>query len=142
MAIRTDVETHTMHSRNFEFLRSYNRALADLGGFAEHYTHSDPASALVKLRLFGENLVADFLQHHQVPRLPQATFLELLQIVEDQNLAPAVVLNKLHVLRTQGNRAAHGSPNTVNTQMAMGILKEAFDLGKWFSLTVHANETV
>lgn len=131
-----------MHSRNFEFLRSHHRELADLGGFAEHYAHSDPASALVKLRLFSENLVADFLQHHQVPRLSQATLLELLQIMEDQNLAPSVVLNKLHVLRTQGNRAAHGSPDAVSTQMALGMLKEAFDLGKWFSLTVHTDETV
>src|SRR5437870_11371631 len=140
--MHTDVEAHPMNSRNFEFLRSHHRALADLGGFAEHYAHSDPTSALVKLRLFGENLVADFLQHHKVPRLPQATFLELLQIVEHQNLAPAVVLNKLHVLRTQGNRAAHGSPDAVSTQMALGMLKESFDLGKWFSLTVHTDETV
>src|SRR5712691_7053530 len=142
MVMCMDVETHTMHSRNFEFLRSHHRELADLGGFAEHYAHSDPASALVKLRLFGENLVADFLQHHKVPRLPQATFLELLQIMESQNLAPAVVLNKLHILRTQGNRAAHGSPDAVSTPMALGMLKEAFDLGKWFSLTVHTDETV
>ena len=87
MVMCMDVETRTMHSRNFEFLRSHHRELSDLGGFAEHYAHSDPASALVKLRLFGENLVADFLQHHKVPRLPQSTFLELLQIVEDQNPA-------------------------------------------------------
>src|SRR5215831_330687 len=142
MVMRMDVETHTMHSRNFEFLRSHPRELADLGGFAEHYTHSDPASALVKLRLFGENLVADFLQHHKVPRLPQANFLELLQILEGQNLAPPVVLNKLHALRTQGNRAAHGGADTISTRTAMWILKEAFDLGKWFSLTVHTDETV
>src|SRR5215831_3163060 len=104
-----------MDSCNFEFLRLHNRELAELGGFAEYYVHSDPASALVKLRLFGENLVADFLQHHKVPRLPQASFLELLQIMEDQSLAPPVVLNKLHALRTQGNRAAHGGADTIST---------------------------
>ena len=131
-----------MQSHNFEFLRTYHCELADLGGFAEHYTHRDPASALVKLRLFGENLVADFLQHHQVPRLPQASFLELLQVMEEQSLAPSVVLSKLHALRTQGNRAAHGSAEGVGTQTVLWILKEAFDLGKWFSLLVHADETV
>lgn len=131
-----------MNSRNFEFLRSHNRELADLGGFAEQYAHGDPASALVKLRQFGENLVADFFQHYRVPRLPQASFLEMLQIIERQNLAPAVVLNKLHAVRTQGNRAAHGSPGAVAAKHALWILKEAFDLGKWFSLTVHANEAV
>jgi type I restriction enzyme R subunit len=137
-----DVEARTVNSRNFEFLRLHTPELADLGGFAEHYAHSDPASALVKLRLFGENLIADFLQHHKVPRLPQATFLELLQIVEEQSLAPSVVLNKLHALRAQGNRAAHGSSEGVSAQVALWILREAFDLGKWFSLTVHTDETV
>ena len=54
-----------MESRNFEFLRDTHPELADLGGFAEHYAHSDPSSALIKLRQFGENLVADFFQHFQ-----------------------------------------------------------------------------
>ena len=48
-----------MKSGNFEFLREHNPELADLGGFAERYAYSDPVGALVKLRLFGENLVAD-----------------------------------------------------------------------------------
>lgn len=131
-----------MNSRNFAFLRSDSRELADLGGFSEQYAHSDPASALVKLRLFGENLIADFLQYYQVPRPPQANFLDLLRIAEEQSVAPPVVLNKLHALRTQGNRAAHGSSASINPQIALWILREAFDLGKWFSLTIYANESV
>jgi type I restriction enzyme R subunit len=42
-----------MKSTNFEFLRPSFPELADLGGFAERYTYSDPSSALVKLRMFG-----------------------------------------------------------------------------------------
>ena len=41
-----------MKSHNFEFLRSDWKELAELGGFAEAYAYADPASALVKLRLF------------------------------------------------------------------------------------------
>jgi type I restriction enzyme, R subunit len=131
-----------MNSRNFEFLRSDNRELADLGGFAEKYAHSDPASTLVKLRLFGEHLIANFLQYYQVPRPPQASFLDLLRISEEQSIAPPVVLNKLHALRIQGNRAAHGNSAGIDPQIAIQILRETFDLGKWFSLTVYANEAV
>ena len=40
-----------MKSQNFEFLRPQYDVLADLGGFAEAYVHSDPPSALAKLRL-------------------------------------------------------------------------------------------
>lgn len=42
-----------MKSVNFEILRDGWPELAGLGGFAESYAHADPASALVKLRLFG-----------------------------------------------------------------------------------------
>jgi hypothetical protein len=45
-----------MKSANFEILRKGWPELAELGGFAEAYAHADPASALVKLRLFAENL--------------------------------------------------------------------------------------
>lgn len=131
-----------MISRNFDFLREHNRELADLGGFAERYAYTDPASALVKLRLFGENLVADFFAHHQIPHIPQSTFLELLRTLEQNNLVPSVVLNKLHALRMQGNQAAHGKPGAISSQTAMWILQEAFDLAKWFALTVHANNEV
>ena len=40
-----------MKSENFEFLRKDWPVLASLGGFAEAYAHTDPASAMVKLRL-------------------------------------------------------------------------------------------
>lgn len=46
-----------MKSENFEIIREGWPELAALGGFAEAYAHPDPASALVKLRLFAENWV-------------------------------------------------------------------------------------
>lgn len=131
-----------MKSQNFEFLRSHHPELADLGGFGEHYAYTDPASALVKLRQFGEHLIANFFQHHRIQQLSQVNFIEQLKTLERLNLAPDVVLNKLHALRMEGNKAAHGSGERIQPQLALWILKEAFDLGKWFSLTIHANESV
>lgn len=71
---------HGMQEReslNFESLRPPDSDLADLGGCAEHYAHAAPESALIKLRSFAEQIVADSL-----------------------------VLDKLHALRKLGNRAA------------------------------------
>ncbi len=48
-----------MKSENFEILRRKWPELAELGGFAEAYAHADPASALVKLRLYAENVTKD-----------------------------------------------------------------------------------
>ena len=50
-----------MNSINFELLRSKWPELAELGGFAESYVYNDPASALLKLRTFAENLTKDIL---------------------------------------------------------------------------------
>ena len=45
-----------MQSKNFELLREDRSELASLGGFAEQYAYADPASALVKLRTFAEQI--------------------------------------------------------------------------------------
>ena len=42
---------------NFEFLKKYWPALAQIGETAEHYLYSDPNSCMYKLGMFGERLV-------------------------------------------------------------------------------------
>jgi len=50
-----------------------------------------------------------------------------------QSITPRVVLAKLHALRKEGNRAAHGE--AIDAPTALWLLKEAFDLGCWLHLT-------
>ncbi|MGU3404099.1 DEAD/DEAH box helicase family protein [Methylobacterium brachiatum] len=118
-----------MKSRNFEILREGWPELASLGGFAEAYAHNDPASALVKLRLFAENLTKDIYRDLGLPKPEQATFVDLLGNASFAAITPKVVLDKLHALRINGNKAAHGEPATVPT--ALWLIQEAFDLGRW-----------
>ncbi len=47
-----------MNSKNFEMLRHDYAELASLGGIAELYAQPDPASSLIKMRLFVERVVA------------------------------------------------------------------------------------
>ena len=118
-----------MKSRNFEILRGAWPELASLGGFAEAYAHDDPASALVKLRLFAENLTKDIYRDLRLPKPEHATFVDLLGNQSFAAITPKVVLDKLHALRIHGNKAAHGEPAT--TRSALWLLQEAFDLGRW-----------
>ena len=118
-----------MKSRNFEILRSGWPELASLGGFAEAYAHADPASALVKLRLFAENLTKDIYRDLGLPKPELATFVDLLNNQSFSAITPKVVLDKLHALRMHGNKAAHGDPAT--TRNALWLLQEAFDLARW-----------
>ncbi|GAJ30318.1 DEAD/DEAH box helicase family protein [Acidomonas methanolica] len=118
-----------MKSLNFEILRPNWPELAGLGGFAESYAHADPASALVKLRLFAENLTKDIYRDLRLPKPEQPTFVDLLKNDAFIAITPKVVLDKLHALRIHGNKAAHGEP--VHSQSALWLLREAHDLARW-----------
>ena len=127
-----------MKSRNFELLRECQPALAELGGFAEAYVHADPASALVKLRLFAENLTKDIYHARSLPRPEQSNFLDLLNNAAFTAITPKVILTKLHALRTYGNKAAHGE--LVTRSNAHWLLREAFDLARWFLIQYKEGE--
>lgn len=122
-----------MQSQNFEFLRKRWPELSSLGGFAEHYAHADPESALVKLRAYAERIVAIVYQELSLPR-PQVTgLMELLTNDAFVAITPNVVIDKLHAVRIHGNKAAHGDAASVNS--ALWLIREAWDLGRWLSAT-------
>ena len=123
-----------MKSTNFEFLRSAFPELADLGGFAERYTFSDPPSALVKLRLFAETMVSAIYSQNKLPRPFQFNLNDMLNDDMFASMIPKTVRYKLHELRIQGNKAAHGA-DTVKPQIPAWLLQEAYDLGCWFFLS-------
>src|SRR5262245_44884290 len=110
-------------SQNFEFLRPGHPELAALGGFAESYARSDPSSALVKLRTLAERVVATIYLAWRLPRPYNANLNDLLNETAFCAAVPEVVRDKLHLLRRQGNDAAHGA--AVAPQLALARLKEA-----------------
>jgi type I restriction enzyme R subunit len=118
-----------MKSVNFEILRTRWPELAELGGFAEAYAYADPASALVKLRLFAENLTKDIYRDLRLPKPDLPTFVDLLKNAAFASVTPKVVLDKLHAIRIHGNKAAHG--DEAKTQNVLWLLKEAHDLARW-----------
>lgn len=120
-------------SLNFEPLRLYYSELASMGGYAEHYVHSDPESALVKLRSFAERIVDHLYTRLRLPRAPQSNFADLLANASFTVLADRMVLDKFHLLRKLGNRAAHGEDVQAND--ALRALREAWQLARWLHVT-------
>jgi type I restriction enzyme R subunit len=118
-----------MQSQNFEFLRSSWPELASLCGFAEQYTQADPESALVKLRAFAERCVGIVYTEAGLPRAPMSNFMDLLSNDAFTAVTPRPVIDKLHALRINGNKAAHGDKVSVGN--AAWLLREAWDLGRW-----------
>lgn len=122
-----------MTSANFEWLRPKWPELASLAAFAEAYANSDPASALVKLRAFAENLTKDVYRDLRLAKPPlRPQFVDLLNDAGFKAVVPAVVVNKLHAIRMHGNKAAHGEPATV--KVATWLLQEAHDIGRWLAV--------
>ena len=122
-----------MKSQNFEFLRPKHPELADLGGFAETYARSDPSSALVKMRTMAEQFVGHIYVSYRLVRPYNANLNDLLNESAFRSAVAPVIQDKLHLLRKQGNTAAHGA--AVAPQLALARLKEAFDVAAWIFLT-------
>jgi len=129
----TQMWMQDLRSLNFEPLRSVYPELANMGGHAEHYAHSDPESALVKLRNFAERVVDHVYARLKLARAPQSNFSDLLQNASFQMVADKLVLDKLHLLRRLGNRGAHGED--VNAADAVRCVREAWQLARWLHVT-------
>lgn len=112
-----DKKRQAMKSVNFEFLCNDWSDLAALGGFAETYAHTDPQSALVKLRTYAERMVGGIYRRLGLPSLPQSNLIELLQNAAFREATPKVVQGKFHALRIHGNKAAHGEKVTQDTAL-------------------------
>lgn len=124
-----------MRSVNFECLRNARPALAELGGYAEHYLHTDPASALTKLRIFGEQLTKAIYWELRIRRPEDLNFEGLLSAPAFRQSVPRVVLDKFHILRREGNKGAHGGG--IEASRVPWVLEEAFSLGTWFLVRFH-----
>ena len=89
-----------MQSKNFEFLRPTWPELANLGGFAEVYLHTDPSGSLVKLRILGENLVKNVYSELNLPNPYQNSFLDLLSNDAFKTAVPRVISDKIKCIAT------------------------------------------
>lgn len=123
---------------NFEFIKKHQPALAELGTFAEKYTYSDPQSAIIKLRCFGELYVAFLYQKFSIPSAGAHTFFEKIDNEHFKHSIEDCVVEKLHAIRMKGNSAAH--PVGVSVSNAIWLVKEAYFLAAWLYVACHGGK--
>jgi type I restriction enzyme R subunit len=124
-----------MKSQNFEFLRARREFLADLAGFAEAYTYSDPVSALLKQRTFVELVVRMIFDEYNLVRPFSDALNDWMNEWSFRDSVPTTVQNMLHAIRKAGNAAAH-HPETVSAPLALERLYQLFQLASWVHLTL------
>lgn len=120
-------------SLNFEFLRTHDNQLANLGGFAESYFRTDPSTSIVKLRQFAELMAKLIAARHASYRDERETFEETLRRLSYERIIPKEVADVFHTLRKTGNVAVHEAKG--NHANALNSLKFARSLGIWFHRT-------
>ncbi len=120
-------------SINFEILREQWPKLSKFGGLSEQYVHTDPESALIKMRSFVEHLVEWLYLFHNLPLTYQPKLFDLLILDAFKEVVPTGLLSKMHLIRISGNRAAHGQETDGTT--ALALLRDTYDLSFWLFIT-------
>jgi type I restriction enzyme R subunit len=119
-----------MHS-NFSFLAEHSSLLAELGATAEKLYPFDPSSCVLKLRLLAETLTQEVASRIGL-RLLQPTQAELLRAVDQRLGLDSQVRQMFHLLRHQGNQAAHQVDHRIGYREGMEALKVAREVALWF----------
>ena len=95
---------------NFGFLKTKWPDLAEVGHLAETLLGVDPKATLSKLRLFAELVTGQIMQEAGILQSSvweDHRFLRELTTLRKYRAAPDFILNYLHTLRIEGNKANH-----------------------------------
>lgn len=116
---------------NFEFLKKYWPALAQIGETAEHYLYSDPNSCMYKLGMFGERLVHEIFAFEKLPEPSyDNTQANRIRILKRERLIPKKIDDILFALRKTRNDAVHKYVDSVDD--AKTLLSLTYNLAVWF----------
>lgn len=124
-------------SSNFDFLENKYPLLANLGRLAENNLYDDPNTTLFKLRLFSEQIVKTIFSTLRLREPLQSDHNIRLNILRNDGIAPAMIVDIFHTVRKAGNKAVHEATG----EEANTILTLSFKIGLWF-MSVYGREDV
>jgi type I restriction enzyme R subunit len=120
-----------LDSGNFSHLKPAATVLAELGAVAERLFPFDPASAVLKLRLFAETMAQDIASRIGIAQRPDSQ-LDLLRAIDGSLRLDSQVRQLFHLLRQMGNQAAHEAELPISFREGLQALKVARELSVWY----------
>ncbi|MCM0083932.1 DUF1566 domain-containing protein [Geomonas sp. Red32] len=117
-----------MNTQNFTFLSSSFPDLAECGTKAEEHVWTDPTASVMRSRMFLEITLKSVSEHEGVMDDPTLSLSQRLG-TELKSYFPPLLLDSVHRVRIEGNKAVHCEPQS--TKIAMEVLKNIFEIGKW-----------
>ncbi|ALL08709.1 restriction endonuclease subunit R [Pedobacter sp. PACM 27299] len=115
---------------NFNFLEEEFPLLFNLGQSAEYNLHTDPGTALMKLRQFAEHLTELIYEAIGMEFPDDNRFQARIQKLSYEKVLPENVKDFFYNVRVKGNAANHTFVGTFED--AKHALFSSFKLGKWF----------
>lgn len=111
------MQAATRHSPNFGLLGQYDAALVLVAARAEQYFPSNPVTALMKLRQYGELLAQQLAARTGVYGAAEEPKAVLLARLRREGAAPRNVLDLFHEFRRIGNSASRAHPAVRNAAL-------------------------
>lgn len=119
-----------METSNFDFLKNKWSILYDLGKLAEQNLYLDSNTTIIKLRIFAEKLV-DYIFAYEDLEVPREDDqFNKLKMLARKEVIPDEILEILHSLRKNGNKAVHNLYDSLED--AKTLLSLAYKTGVWF----------
>lgn len=116
---------------NFEYLKRYWPALAQIGAAAENYLYSDPNACIYKLGMFGERLILEILAFEHIPEpTVDNTHSNRIRLLKREGLIPKKIDDILYAIRKTRNNAVHSGEDSVDD--AKILLQMTYNLSTWF----------
>ncbi|MDY4196062.1 MAG: type I restriction-modification system endonuclease [Peptoniphilaceae bacterium] len=116
---------------NFEYLKRYWPALAQIGAAAENYLYSDPNACIYKLGMFGERLILEIFAFEHIPEpAVDNTHFNRIRLLKREGLIPKKIDDILYAIRKTRNNAVHSGEDSVDG--AKVLLQMTYNLSTWF----------
>lgn len=116
---------------NFEYLKRYWPALAQIGAAAENYLYSDPNACIYKLGMFGERLILEIFAFEHIPEpTVDNTHSNRIRLLKREGLIPKKIDDILYSIRKTRNNAVHSGEDSVDD--AKILLQMTYNLSTWF----------
>lgn len=120
-----------MNYSNFKFLKKEWPIIFQLANFAEEYLYFDANSAIIKLRIFAEEITDRIFVYENLGLPEEDSQFNKLNFLERKNVVPSDILKILHTIRKNGNQAVHDLYDSEDD--AKILLSLAYKLGVFFT---------
>lgn len=124
---------------NFDFLNKKWMKLAKLGKQAENYYHTDNNASMLKMRMFGEQIIDYVLAAYKVEADRFATQDDKIKLLRNININQAIP-DLFDIVRRYGNKANHGIYE--NKESAKECLIAMYRISAWFYIKVTKDTSI